>query len=192
MNDLCWPVQTVEDIWYSRPSKWISPKREYQKPLPGVVWAVAQATSSNFEREAISPKWENARVPLFPFSSSRLGKRSSLERENPLAWARPFSLSENWARMRQILFSSLFLYVCPMFGWITLLKYEMSGFCMYWMVYGLKLMSWVWSWHVKWLGWLVINIDMDLVCVMTFVGWRNTNLVWSGRNSTMVAMWCLI
>ncbi|QCE15064.1 hypothetical protein DEO72_LG11g2072 [Vigna unguiculata] len=33
----------------------------------------------------VSPKRENAKAPLFHFSSSRLGDRSSPERENSLA-----------------------------------------------------------------------------------------------------------
>jgi len=69
----------------------ISPKREYQKTLPGVARAVAQATSSYFEREPsrsggeVSPKRESATTPLFHFSSSRLGEGSSPERGKALA-----------------------------------------------------------------------------------------------------------
>ncbi|QCD78941.1 hypothetical protein DEO72_LG1g2577 [Vigna unguiculata] len=35
--------------------------------------------------EEVSPKQENATMPLFPFLSSRLGERSPPERETPLA-----------------------------------------------------------------------------------------------------------
>jgi len=52
--------------------------------------------------EEVLPKWENARAPLFLFSSSRLGERSSLER-GLLAWAR---IRREHAH---VLFSSLFL-----------------------------------------------------------------------------------
>jgi len=52
-ESLCWHASAVEEIWYSRLNEWVSPKREYQKPSQVLVQAVAQATSSNFEREAI-------------------------------------------------------------------------------------------------------------------------------------------
>jgi len=67
----------------------------------------------------VSPKQESAIKPLFHFSSSRLGKGGSSKRGKPLAWARPFRLSENWARML-VLFLFLFLDVWHMFGLITL------------------------------------------------------------------------
>jgi len=60
---------------------------------------VAQATSSAFERASISPRREGSRLSeiprelLLPFSSPRLGERGSPEQE-PLAWARPFDLSQ--------------------------------------------------------------------------------------------------
>ena len=105
--------------------------------------------------EEVSPKRENATTPLFHFSSSRLGERSSLEWENHLAWARPFSLSENWAR---ICSCSVFFFVLGCLPHVWLNKYvkAWNGWsCMYWMVYGLELISLAWLWYRTWMdGWL--------------------------------------
>ena len=103
----------------------------------------------------VSPKRTRAKSHYSHFSSFRLCERSSFEREDPLAWAGPFSLSENWARMcLGVVFSSVL-------GWLShvwldyYVKAWIEWFCMYWMVYGLKLMSLVWSWYGTWMdGWL--------------------------------------
>jgi len=180
---LNWARVNSGEIWYFRQGEPLSPKREYQKLLRGTC-------ASCRSGEEVSPKRDNATMPLFHFSSSCLGESSSLERENPLAWAKPFSLSENWVRM------------CPGPGFFSILRcfphvwlnYYVKAwngwFCKYWMVYGLKLMSLTWSWHVTWMGWLVISVDMELVCIMTLC-WLEKHDV-GMRKSTKVSWWCLI
>ena len=70
--------------------------------------ALVLSESPSHLGEEVSPKWESATTPLFPSSSPRLGERSSPERENPLAWARPFCLSEKLGE--NVLYSIISLY----------------------------------------------------------------------------------
>jgi len=174
-------------------------------------WASVFSEKPSRSGKEVSPKRENATTPLFHSPSSRLSERSSYERGNPLAWARPFSLSKNWPRMCP---SLVFFSVIGCLPHVWLDYYDKAWnewFFMYWMVYGLELMSLAWSWHVTWIGWLVINVDMELVCIMTLCWlektwfWCGQDVIpwiarwdlmvvshWSGRNSTRVSWCCLI
>jgi len=52
-------------------------------------------------------------------------------------------------------------------------------------VYGLKLMSL--AWYTYEIGWNEIGMHDNFM-----LGWWDMILLWSRRNSTMVAWWCLI
>jgi len=121
---LCWPAWTVEGIWYPLPSE----RSRLSERIRNPSQVLRERPSRSGEE--VSPERENATTPLFHFSSSHLGERSSPERENPLAWARPFNLSENCGRMCRVLFSSLFLDACHLFGWIYYVKAWNEWFCM--------------------------------------------------------------
>ena len=162
--------------------------------------AVAQATSSSLEREAVSlrrgglAKREDATTPPFLFSSSCLGDRSSPERENPLISARPVSLSEKLG-LDENVFSSVFtqlLDVCHMFGLITLLKHELGDYVWAKMVHGLWWISLTWSWHVTCMEWLVLRVTLNWHEKWFYIDWWNMMVVWLGRNSTIDLWWCLI
>jgi len=101
--------------------------------------------------EEVSPKRGTWR-PCSYFSSSRLSERSSPEWENLLAWARPSAWARFGQECAQDLFSSLFLGVCYMFWLDCDVKAWNEWICMYWMVYGLVLISLTWSWHVTCMG----------------------------------------
>ena len=162
------PVARVNsgELWYFCPGELVSPKREYQKLLPRtcasccssdelLFWARVHLAQAR--RSRLSERTRRPLFPLFKFSPRR----------KELAWARPFSLSENWVRMCSgpVCFSVL---GCLPHVWLDYyVKAWNEWFCMYWMVCGMELMRLAWSWHVTWMGWLVINVEMELVCIMT-------------------------
>ena len=95
---------------------------------------------------------ERTRRPYSHFSSSRLGEKSSPNRENPLAWAR------TGRECAHVLFSPLFLDDCHMFGWITMLKHELSDFaCIEWS------MSWRW--------WVWYDLGMEHEWIVGYKCW---------------------
>jgi len=157
---------------------------------------VAQATNSVFERANVLPKREGSRLgeipceQLFPFLSPRLGEGGSPERE-PLAWARPFSLSEGLGEV---------VWLCGCFWNI-----EMVYTCFY-VDYCVKCMGrmnmheWCDSWmvndgfgrepsHVKWMRWLVLKwhgISMRWDSTMLV---ENDELVWIHWKNERDGLW---
>jgi len=144
---------------FSRPSD-LSRLSEISSTCPFLpARAVAQAMSSSFKQEHVSPKRECVTAPLFLFSSPRLGEGSLPERET-LSLERDFSAwARGWARMHQVLFSLLFWYDYYIVGWFGLFKtWEAWCVCMG-LVHGFNMMSWLWRWYEIWRDWWIINDD---------------------------------
>ena len=122
-------------------------------------WArVNNEMSSCFERKSISLRRgglaERTWRSLFPlFEPSPTWKEP--------AWARPFSLSESWARkcLDPVFF---FVFGCLPHVWLDCyVKAWDEWICMSKMVYGLWMMSLAWSWRVMSMGWLVIKVTWN-------------------------------
>ena len=84
--------------------------------------------------EEVSPEQENVAVPLFLFRALAQAKRACLSE----AFQPQRELGENVPRSCFLLCSQMFVTCLTKF---IMFKHGMSDFCMYWMVYGLALMS---------------------------------------------------
>jgi len=157
--------------------------RDLARPL--FTRQVAQATRSIFERANVSPKREGSRLSeipcelLRPFSSPRLGEGGSPERE-PLAWARPFSLSEELGETVGLcgcFWNSKMVYACLDVDYCVkcMRQINMHEWCDSWIVndgFGRE------PSHMKWMRWLVLiwhDIDMRWNCTMLV---EDDELVW--------------
>jgi len=111
-------MDVTGEIWYFRPGGPVSPKREHHRLILGAYASyrsgdelLSWARAISVRRGGLASAREH-KSSMFLFSSSRLGKRSSPERENPLAWAR------DWARSVLVLLflCSWMLVIC--FDWL--------------------------------------------------------------------------
>ena len=134
-------------------------------------------------REEGLPKRDPARSHYSHSSNSCLSEGSPPERGKPLVWASILRLSESWARMHPVLFSSMLIgmntILWYMYVLVCIYKVWYEWICMSDVIHGVWMMNLDKSSHAISMKWLVIYVVMNSIWTIRLHWWHGIGMRWS-------------